>query len=280
VGDRLSAICAVRGGVSGLRSFIEEARIRWSPGQNEVDAGFLSQRYGFSVIYRPYSISHFLFDKPLLLDAYGFGLGYKRLFGRHIGASAGSTLGTRENGQAHALVSMNFGPLTSALFGAFESYSEVNQDNAVSSGMELRFRWNGADLHGIAKYSRYLGFDHASNSTMVPGESTIGFMECAFFPASSLAVTVMSYVQNSRKRYLHSFYFEGIDLSWMMTKALGAGCGCEWQKDDAVETLMPRVFVKAVPSAGRAGLEIFFQPTIIRGEISSYRLSGELWLRL
>jgi hypothetical protein len=100
VGDRLSAICAVRGGVSGLRSFIEEARIRWSPGQNEVDAGFLSQRYGFSVIYRPYSISHFLFDKPLLLDAYGFGLGYKRLFGRHIGASAGSTLGTRENGQA------------------------------------------------------------------------------------------------------------------------------------------------------------------------------------
>jgi hypothetical protein len=115
---------------------------------------------------------------------------------------------------------------------------------------------------------------------MVPGESTIGFIECALSPASSLTVNAMFYVQKSRKRYDHSFYFEGIEMSWMFARMLGAGCGCEWQKDDDVATLMPRVFVKAVPSAGRAGLEVSFQPTVIHGEISSWRLTGELWMRL
>ena len=115
---------------------------------------------------------------------------------------------------------------------------------------------------------------------MVPGESTTGFLECSLSPASSLSINAMSYVLNNRKRFNHSFYFDGLELSWMFADFLGAGLGCEWQKDDEVTTLMPRLFLKAVPSARRAGLEISFQPTLMRATAASYRLSGELWMRL
>jgi hypothetical protein len=278
--DRFQAICGVRGGESGFRSFIEEAEIRWTSGQNKADAGFLSQRYGFCMLYRPNSIFNFLFDKPLLLDAYGFGIGFSRQVGTRFGVAAGSTIGTRENGQAHVLLSMDCGYLASRLLGEFETYSQENQDNGVSSGLEMYFRWSRGQLHGIAKFTSYIGYGHAANSTMVPGESMTGFLECSISPVSPLTISAMSYVFKSRKRYDHLFYFEAAEASWMFSAMFGAGCGCEWQRDDDVATLMPRVFVKATPAAGRAGFELSIQPAMTGKEISSYRLSGELWMRL
>jgi hypothetical protein len=280
INDRLHAICSVRGGRSSLQSFIEEADIRWAFGQNEADAGFLSQRYGFDALYRPYSLFNLLFDKPLLWDSYGFGLAYKRRMGRRFGLVAGSTIATRENGQAHVMLSMENDHLTSRLLGGFQSYSQENQDNSVSSGLELLYRWRWTELHGVAKYTHFLGFGHSANPTMIPGESIIGFLECRLTPVSPIQLSAMSYVLSTKKRYNHEFYFEGLELSWMFVTMFAVGCGCEWQKDDNVTSLMPRLFAKAVPSAGHAGLEISIQPTILRGEIASYRLSGELWIRL
>ena len=278
--DNVHAICAIRGSRSGNRAFLEEAALKWSLGRNEADAGFVSHRYGFDELYRPYSIFNFLFDKPVLWDAYGFGFTYKRRMGTSLCVTTGSSIDTRENGQAHVLLSMNKSNLTMGLLEAFQTYSTDNQDNSFSSGLEASWQPDRLHLHGVVKYTHYLGFGHTANSTMVPGESVTGFLELSCFLTSSLTAEAVSYYLKTQKRYDHEFFFEGLETSWMFAKQLGLGCGCEWQKDDDIISLMPRLFARIVPSPNRASLEISFQPTIAHSEIISYRLAGELWLRL
>jgi hypothetical protein len=280
INNALHAVCAVRGGRNSLKSFIEEADIRWSFGSNEADAGFVSNRYGFALLYRQNSPYFFLFDKPVLWDASGFGFAYRRDMGRFFKLTAASSVNTRESGQAHALLSMGTTRFTSELFGGFQTYSSENQDNGISAGLEVRLRLDRIQMHGIAKSTDYLGYGHAANATMVPGESTIGFLECSWTPVPSINVSAVSYYLKAHKRYDHEFFFEGLEFKWIFFKQFGLGAGCEWQKDDDVASLMPRFFTMAVPSPDHACLEVSLQPTVVHGAIISYRLSGELWIRL
>jgi hypothetical protein len=280
ISDRVHALCAIRGSRSGNRAFIEEAALKWSLGRNEAEAGFVSNRYGFGTLYRPFSIFIFLFDKPVLWDAYGFGFTYKRSIGTSASVTAGSSINTRENGQAHVLLSMNKALLSLGILGGVQTYSMDDQDNSIATGLDATLRWDCLQIHGIAKYTDYLGFGHSSNPTMVPGKSFTGLLELSWMLTHTLNARAISYILKLQKRYDHQFLFEGLEASWMFARYFGLGSGCEWQKDDDVISLMPRCFLKAVPSADHASLEVSFQPTITHSKIISYRFSGEIWMRL
>lgn len=280
VSENVHAICAVRGSRNSLQSFIEEADIRWKSGRNRIDIGFVSHRYGYASCYRETSPFYFLFDKPLLWDANGFGFTYLLDLGANTGLVGASSVNTRENGQAHALLSMNLPNVESRLLGSFETYSSENQDNGIATGLEVNAHWERLKIHGIGKYTNYLGYGHAANPTMVPGESIVGFLELTSKLTSCISASAVSYALNTRKRFDHQLYFEGLELTWMFVNKFGCGGGCEWQQDDGVVSLMPRLFAKAVPSPDHAGIEVSFQPTIINRAIISYRVSGEIWIKM
>ncbi len=279
ISDDVHAVCAIRGGGNSLQSFIEEADIKWNFGHNRADIGFVGHRYGFALHYRENSPFYFLFDKPMLWDATGFGFTYSRRMGA-VGLDAASSINTRENSQAHVLLTVSRRRVTSRLVAGFESYSTDNQDNGISSGLEIKAHGKRLKIHGIVKYADFLGYGHAANPTMVPGTAITGFLEVSARPAPALEVSGVSYVLKTRKRYDHEFYFEGLESTWMFLEKFGLGAGCEWQKDDDAVSLMPRLFAKALPAPDQAEVEVSVQPTVIKGEITSYRVSGEIWIRM
>ena len=277
--SRLFAQCALRVGATAAQPLLEKAALAWRSGQSAVEAGFVSQRYGFDILYRPHSVFHFLFDKPVLWDTYGFGAGYSGSFSR-LTLSAASSINAKENGQAHVMLSLQGATLESSLLAGFQSYTLENQDNEFSLGLNTTGNWNTFHVHATAKYVSYAGYGHAANPTMVPGQSVTGFLEMSYTPSTALMLCAMSYYLNVHKRFDHEFYFEGLEGTWMTFDYAGLGLGGQWQKDDAITTLTPRVFLTIVPLPDAAELRVSFESTYIERSATSYRLMGEIWMRL
>jgi hypothetical protein len=278
--QEIHAAFALRGAVNGSLPLIEEAALQWKRGPSALEAGFVSQRYGFDKIYRPHSIFNFLFDKPVLWDEYGFGSAYCQGITSCLNVTAATSINAKENGQAHLLLTFNAKNLESSVLGGFQSYTIENQDNSFTSGIDVTARWDSLLVHCTAKYVDYFGYGHAANPTMVPGETITGFLELSYVPISGVSLNTMSYYFQTTKRFEHEFFFEGLEGSWMIFRHYGLGGGVEWQKDDDIITIMPRIFARIVPFAAATELQISMQPTFINHTVTSYRLAGEIWIRL
>jgi len=278
--DNIEAVCAVRGSSSDALPFIEKAALQWKSGSSLIDAGFISSRYGFDILYRPHSISNFLFDKPVLWDMYGFGAAYNRTFSGWFDISAASSINAKEAGQAHLLLNTHVGNLASSFLAGFQSYTMENQDNSFTGGLDVNFRHDSLRIHCTAKYVDYAGFGRSSNPTMRPGETITGFSEFSYIPVSNVTITAMSYYLKSRKRYYHEFFFEGAEVSWMFLRHIGFGGGCEWQKDDDIISLTPRLSALIVPYSGSTSIQLSVQSCQIDNAVTSYRMAGEIWFRL
>jgi hypothetical protein len=278
--DKIQAVVALRGAVNSSLPLIEEAALQWKSATSSIEAGFVSHRYGFDKLYRPHSIFNFLFDKPVLWDEYGFGATYYQGLTTWLTMAAASSINSKENGQAHLLLTFKDKNIESGILGGFQSYTTENQDNSFTSGIDVSAQWNLLSVHCAAKYVDYFGFGHASNSTMVPGESITGFLEFAYIPVSPVTLSAMSYYVKTQKRFEHEFFFEGLEGAWMFLPHYGIGGGIEWQKDDYIITVMPRAFARFVPFNSTTELQVSMLPTFIVNSITSYRLAGEIWFRL
>jgi len=277
--DNVHALFAVRCGATGS-PLIEEAAIQWQSRQTHLSGGFLSNRYGFDKLYRPHSLFNFLFDKPVLWDMYGFGATLNQRFSRGLGMTAASSINSRESGQAHLMLAMDLPRVQAGVLFGVQTYTIENQDNSLTGGFDVCAQRAWFQVHATLKYVDYRGFGHSSNPTMVPGKSTTGFLEFSALPVSDFELCGMSYYQISQKRFNHEFFFEGLDVSWMLLTHFGLGGGCEWQKDDDILSLMPRLFFRAVPVRNHTDIRISLMPTIIDHTATSWRLTGEIWICL
>jgi hypothetical protein len=278
--DRLHAVIALRASRSSARPAFEEGSLAWRGGQGEVKAGFLSDRYGLSTLYRPHSVFQFLFDKPLLWDTYGFGAGGALRIGPFTTVSGSATMNTRESGEAHALATVTAGELQARLLGGFQAYSPEDQDNHVVGGGEFAAGAGALMVHCAAKFVRFTGFGVAANPTMTPGRVFDGYLETHWDPLPRITLNGILYYQNYAKRYRHEFLLGGAEGTWMFLTTLGIGARWEVQRDGDLLSSTPALSVVFVPVPNKTELRISAQQLKTEAGAPIRSVTAELWFQL
>ena len=276
--NHVRAVISARGGRNTSIPLFEEGSIHLKVNNSDLSGGFLSYRFGFAVLYRPHSVFYYLFDRALLWDVNGFGIGGALDFNPGLALSAGSTINSRENGQVHALIDFAGPHLRTLVLGGFQSYSVEEQDNTFTEGMDVAGEWECLKVHAVGKFTQFTGFGHSTNSTMVPGKSFDGLFEARIDPNKKFNASAQVYYENYDKSYNHEFLLTGIEGTWMALSRFGVGAGFEYQMDDAYYTWIPRIFLIFVPLVKKSDVRLSFQQSMLGKAHPVYSLSGEIWM--
>jgi hypothetical protein len=277
--DNLRAVISIRGSRNSSIPLFEEGSIHLKVRNSDISGGFLSYRYGFATLYRPHSVFYLLFDRALLWDVNGFGIGGNLNSNTGLALGAGASLNSRESGQVHALLDVAGQHLQTRILGGFQSYSPEDQDNSFTEGTDVAGEWEYIKVHAVGTFMQYAGFGHATNSTMVPGNSFDGLVEARIDPNNKCNAEAQVYYENYKKSYRHEFLLTGIEATWMALLRCGIGAGYEYQMNDAYCTNIPRLFLDFIPFAQKCDVRLSFQQRTLSGSRPVYSLFGEIWMR-
>jgi hypothetical protein len=275
--DNLRAVISVRGGRNSSDAFLEEGALFLGHENFGLAGGFLSYRAGFAELYRPHSIFNLLFDKAILWDVNGFGIAGNVVFKNCVGLAAGSSLNSHESGQIYASIDYNGARYRARALTGFQSYSAEEQDNSYSEGVDFAADYGYLRLHALGKFMQYMGFGHATNSTMIPGKSFNGLFEAAIVPNAKIHASAQVYYENYEKRFNHELLSTGMEAVWMVLPRCGLGAGFEYQKDDSYYTDIPRVFLVFIPLPQKTEIRLSFQQGSTSGSQPLYGIFGEFW---
>jgi hypothetical protein len=220
-----------------------------------VGAGFLSKRSGENIIFKPYSLIQPLFDRPVLWESHGFG-GQLSLTRKRFAADLILSINNRENGAVAASTTFGDERMYITLLSGFQSYTIDNQDNMFTIGSDMAFFGEKFRIHLCARYSRYTGFDHSANSTMVPGETFTGYCEPEINLVKNLALKSLLYYRMYSKRYLARQLYNGYELYWKLNRYWGGGLDYEYQINNSVKTDAPGSFIRITPVVDKILLDI------------------------
>jgi hypothetical protein len=276
--NSVRAVISARGGRNSSIPLFEEGGIHVRIRNSDLSGGFLSYRFGFAALYRPHSVFYYLFDRALLWDVNGFGIGGALNFSPGLTFSAGSMINSRESGQVHALLDFAGPHFQTLILGGFQSYSVEEQDNSFTEGTDVAGEWERVKVHAVGKFTQFMGFGHSTNSMMVPGKSFDGLLEARIDPSEKFSAAAQVYYENYEKAYNYEFLLSGIEGAWMALPRFGVGAGFEYQMDDAYYTRIPRIFLVFIPCAKKSDVRLSFQQSTLGGAHPVYSITGEIWM--
>ena len=269
-----SATIGIRGYVSLPVPFLEQGALSWKNPLCELSGGFLTNRYGTGDYYKTYSTASPLFEKPLVLDAYGFGFGCSSRPGIFVVRGA-ALMNNRENGTVYGYTGIETPGFRAGVLAGFQTYSVDDQDNDLTIGFESSREGKLLKIHCALKYLHGFGYS-ATASTLPPGNDFDGFCEARLTPLSTLTLDMLALYRYSKKWYEHSDAMTGVDAAWRFLPWSGAGGGTEWTWSDGIHTLAPELYLFVVPVPDRSRLSIGIRRSWTMQSSPLYQLTGNV----
>jgi hypothetical protein len=265
-------------GVRGYRSlpvpFLEQGALTWKNPACELSGGFLTDRYGAERYYKTYSTANPLFEKPLVLDAYGFGLGGSSRPGIFVVQGA-ALINNRESGTAFGYTGIEIPGFRAGFLASLQTYSVDDQDNDLTLGFESSLEGTLLKIHCALKYLHGFGYS-ATATTLPPGNNFDGFCEARITPLPTLTLDMLTLYRYSKKWYEHSDAMAGVDAAWRFLPWLGIGGGTEWLWSDGVHTLAPEAYLFVVPVRDCSRFSIGFKQSRTMASSPLDQLTGNV----
>ena len=275
--EKVTALLALRASTAVAAISIEEALVSFTSPSYLLSAGFLSDRLGAALLYRPHSPWNPYVETPVLLRASGFGL-RGTLPISLITLQSGVMMNIRENGNAYLAISLTDKSMVAlSVLGGFESYSMETQDNSFYGGVDVSYRAGHNGVHAAVRYDRYVGYDQVRNPSMVAGMAyaTLVEWQAQLFRVLSISGLVSSTYQ--MRRFEHRYSEAALDLVWHCIPQLGIGPTLKTAWHAELVSTSPGFILNAFVWRDQCTLSLEGLGTITRGAATQYELQGSLW---
>ena len=263
---------------------LREAWIGKTLSQNHLELGYIEEQQGtvqYIDVNNPWSP---VFRQGLLWQNWGTGLRFihdnQNQQSAHFAFSASAAANGRESGFLQVRPSFEFSHGYFALTGGVVTYDDDQNDNIFRIGTEGALHLGITDIHGLASYNHYQGYNSQKNITMVPGSERLAMLETRTRIPDLTEFRAYAEYLRYHKRYLHTEKNASAEWLWTPHLALHPGIATTFAQSDGEQSWFPRFILECPVVQSQAGLRLDAGINNANLASKTLELQGRVWINL
>jgi|GEM_PF-5519052 len=231
---------------SGL---LREAWIGRNFEYSQLQAGYVQEKQGTLLWIDQHNPLSKFYRTAYLWENWGAGLRFVRnaspTVDHSLGIDLSAAVNGRESGFAQMQTSYEYSHAKMALTAGAITVDGDENDNLLRIGTEGLVYLGPLNLHGIARYTKFLGWDHVHNVTMQPGWERNCIIESKFMMGRLAELRAVAEYLRYQKRYSHKE--QHITGEWLLFpySTWKPGARLEWSNIDAERSWFPQAILEA-----------------------------------